>query len=1005
MTVPFPLIQLIRMLRTMRAMHMLRLTRCQGFSVLPLLGLALGGLLLLANPALARRGEAPVGRPALGGAAASAVARVPALSLPPVSRRQRLAEDDALVGTGPLRFAEPHDLSVTPLDAGTWVAVTDGVVWQLQVEAEGATDLGIGFGRFELPEGATLHVWSVDSDYYEGPYTAADNETHGELWVPPVVGSRAVIELFVPNSLDDPLAGVALELVRVGAGYRDILGASGILARQGSCNNDVICAVGDPWQDQIRSVAAYSTGASRFCTGTLLADTSRSFRNFFLTAAHCKISALRAPSVVVFWNYQSPVCGVLAGGSLSQNQTGSYYRAGRTDVDFNLLELDDEPRPEFNVFYSGWDRSGVAPSAAVGIHHPRGDEKAISFDDDPLTTSDNCIGTGGSQTHWRVDSWDDGTTEPGSSGSGIWDANTKRLVGQLSGGLASCLNPGGHDCYGKFSLAWDGSSPQTRLRDWLDPIGTGQMFVDGADQQAALRLLAAEVVDSCASGFGDANQVVEPGESLALEFELEATGSFTSITGTLSSESPDLLITVAEATWPDLDDGTSAVSLFPFEIVLSEISTCYESLDFVLTVSSAETPPALFAFSTEVGRDLVAGLPLGIPDGDGGPSVLESTLESVDGGMVGTLGVRMVIDHSYVGDLSITLTSPSGTEVVLLDRPGVPADEFGCADADLDVVFEDAAVLANEDHCAQQTPWASGPILPSEPLSVFSSEPLTGLWTLRVTDWATADLGTLVDWGLVVDPALAGRCETCLPLDCPQLPELCDPFAYKLYRVGRARGQARYAGSDHALVDEIESRRVSLRRRAELGLAVSVDGEALELEQAAVLCYKAVDDFDEPAEPWLAPFSVEVSSHVATQQLDVKKPRMLCRSAAVSNTEPTELGEAPDLGSFTCYKARRSPEQPKLVTADLQLSDAIESKLTRVLRASALCVPTAVDGVEPPEGDRALVCYDIKDQADQPRLERSDVFVGSSLENPELALQRSARLCVPAEFSVVPENR
>ena len=81
---------------------------------------------------------------------------------------------------------------------------------------------------------------------------------------------------------------------------------------------------------------------------------------------------------------------------------------------------------------------GAVPQGCVGIHHPSTDEKAISFNYDPLTTQSSCIGGGGSNTHWRIENWEElSTTEPGSSGSGIWDPNSKLLVGFLSGGLAA----------------------------------------------------------------------------------------------------------------------------------------------------------------------------------------------------------------------------------------------------------------------------------------------------------------------------------------------------------------------------------------------------------------------------------------------------------------------------------------------------------------------------------------------------------------------------------------
>ena len=146
-----------------------------------------------------------------------------------------------------------------------------------------------------------------------------------------------------------------------------------------------------------------------------------------------------------------------------------------------LLELDARPDSAFGVFYSGWDRSGATPQGSVAIHHPNLDEKAISLNDDPLTTGESCIGISGQETHWYVDNWEEGTTEPGSSGAGLWDPNTKQRVGCLSGGIASCMTRD-FDCYGKFAVAWDlGMSASQGLRDWLDPDALGVLSVEGAD--------------------------------------------------------------------------------------------------------------------------------------------------------------------------------------------------------------------------------------------------------------------------------------------------------------------------------------------------------------------------------------------------------------------------------------------------------------------------------------------------------------------------------------------
>jgi subtilisin-like proprotein convertase family protein len=187
----------------------------------------------------------------------------------------------------------------------------------------------------------------------------------------------------------------------------------------------------------------------------------------------------------------------LGGGSLTQNQTGAIFRARRQDVDMALVELAAIPDQSFNVHYAGWDRSGDAPTGTVGIHHPRGDEKAISFSSQLLIQSNSCIISGTSNTHWTVPRWDDGTTEPGSSGSGIWHPQRQRVIGFLSGGGAACGNSLS-DCYGRMDVAWDGADASSRLRDWLDPRSVSTpVGVDGADPFGFVIAVEPERISQC----------------------------------------------------------------------------------------------------------------------------------------------------------------------------------------------------------------------------------------------------------------------------------------------------------------------------------------------------------------------------------------------------------------------------------------------------------------------------------------------------------------------------
>jgi hypothetical protein len=307
-----------------------------------------------------------------------------------------------------------------------------------------------------------------------------------------------VIEVLLPAQAR-PL--LQLELTSVNHGYIEF----GKSPFSGTCNRDVICPEGDPWRDEIRSVGVISTGGSTFCTGFLVNNTAQDLTPYFMTANHCGINNGNAASLVVYWNYEQTYCRPVGSpdpgdGSLSQFQTGSFFRSSYGNSDFTLVELDEDPQVEFNVHWAGWDRTSADATSAVAIHHPNTDEKRISFEYDPTsTTSYLDTSVPGDGTHIRVTDWDLGTTEPGSSGSPLFDQN-HHIVGQLHGGYAACGNDLS-DWYGRFSVSWTGGGTSaSRLSDWLDPLGSNPPYQDGRDRiESPFNLLPDPVsLDVCA---------------------------------------------------------------------------------------------------------------------------------------------------------------------------------------------------------------------------------------------------------------------------------------------------------------------------------------------------------------------------------------------------------------------------------------------------------------------------------------------------------------------------
>ncbi|MBA4377844.1 MAG: hypothetical protein C0395_04195 [Gemmatimonas sp.] len=392
-----------------------------------------------------------------------------------VDRDQALAEDVVRARDGePPRFAIPQQTFIAPDTHGTWEVLSESTrLWRLRISSPGALSLNLGFTRFVMPETGRLLIYPADGSQPAIAFTAADNRDHGQLWTPIVPGDELVVEVQIAAKA---AADLELELTSVNVGYKTF--GETLVDKSGTCNIDVVCPQGDGWRDDIQSVAVISTGGSTFCSGFMVNNTAQDERSFFMTAYHCGIHTTQAPSLVTYWNFFSPNCGQQGGGSLSQFLTGSTFRAESSTSDFTLVELNSVPDVSWNVSYAGWDRGTQDPTSATAIHHPSTDEKSISFEYDPLTTTTYLqTAIPGDGTHLRVTDWDVGTTEGGSSGSPLFDQN-HRVVGQLHGGYADCTN-NSSDWYGRFSRSWTGGGTSTtRLSNWLDPLNTGAQTLD-----------------------------------------------------------------------------------------------------------------------------------------------------------------------------------------------------------------------------------------------------------------------------------------------------------------------------------------------------------------------------------------------------------------------------------------------------------------------------------------------------------------------------------------------
>lgn len=115
-----------------------------------------------------------------------------------------------------------------------------------------------------------------------------------------------------------------------------------------------------------------------------------------------------------------------------------------------------------------------------------------------------------------------------------------------------------------------------------------------------------------------------------------------------------------------------------------------------------------------------------------------STINVGAGFNVADLNVSVNLDHTYVGDLQITLRSPSGRVVTLFSRRGRDGQNLS------NTMFDDEALSGISSGVAPFT----GAFRPENPLSAFDGSNARGTWTLTVSDRAWYDTGTLNSWKL-----------------------------------------------------------------------------------------------------------------------------------------------------------------------------------------------------------------------------------------------------------------
>jgi hypothetical protein len=395
-----------------------------------------------------------------------------------------LQAEDAIndLSKGPFRFGYNHMVNLNLSNSGNWTTLPNGDrLWQLGVKSTGAHSINLAFNDFFLPKGASMFIYNSTKDFVIGAFTSVNNQLDKEFATDLVHGDAMVIEYYEPANVANQ---GTINLYRVTHGYR---GVEEYVAKTfdsaGVCQININCSLGTNWQMEKHSVVCLVSSGNEFCSGALVNDVPRDGKPYILTANHCGASGFG--SWVFRFNWEAPGCAnPPSSPSTAQSLSGGTQRASSANSDFSLVEITGGLSAgtipsSYAPYFSGWSNLNIAPDSVWGIHHPSGDIKKISHAPNACT-SNTWSGTP-ADSHWKIGQWTMGCTEPGSSGSPLFDQN-HRIVGQLHGGPSSCIaTPANmNDFYGKFSMSWlGGGTASTQLKAWLDPANTGATVLDG----------------------------------------------------------------------------------------------------------------------------------------------------------------------------------------------------------------------------------------------------------------------------------------------------------------------------------------------------------------------------------------------------------------------------------------------------------------------------------------------------------------------------------------------
>jgi lysyl endopeptidase len=405
-----------------------------------------------------------------------------------IVKLQKHNDDDSRIK--PMQIGIGREASSDALNempALKWQVLKSGAkVARVEITSPDAFGVRAGVRTAGLVEGSELRFSGSDASdqiiaKVGGSETKRLVDDRNIYWTPGTDGQTQFVEIYLPKgALAAPVRFDVVAVSHLLVNSRESLINNNKLS--GSCNVNVKCrtdalagAAQTNFVNAENAVAhiRFVVGASTFiCSGTLLADNVAATQiPYFMTNNHCIENQTIANTLQFYFNFETTTCGninttatlptpVTGGATLLYTDADTSATSTANGTDTSFLQMTNTPPA--GTFFAGWDSAALPNATAiVGIHHPDGDPKKVSLGQTKsISTKLHTVG------------WTSGTTEGGSSGSGLFTIGgdgAYYLRGGLYRGFAACNNSGdinnvnNVDDYSRFDVAFPS------IQQWLAP--------------------------------------------------------------------------------------------------------------------------------------------------------------------------------------------------------------------------------------------------------------------------------------------------------------------------------------------------------------------------------------------------------------------------------------------------------------------------------------------------------------------------------------------------------